>query len=262
MLERMNEMEIGRRLLSIKGIGPAIGGGIVGLILDPRRFDREANEEENALKARLDKLLADASYEDGKKMLGEFNPDAINPKKTSGFDRIVNVRKFYLEELGDTLNAGLLQEALECLKELRRFDRVYKAKGRLRSYAGCAPHGGEFFRSRRKTEGKDFKSCNRDLRQRLYQLAAMWVKRYKNPGDWEWVHKLNENIAYYRRLHPEAVQIPNKAGNKMVWRYKDGHIIKMASWRTISQFLDWLYDTWREAQVAEENELLKDDLAA
>lgn len=250
MAEKLGSLPIGQKLLGVKGVGPAIAGGIIGLILDPRRFEREQTEEETELRKCLDEALVQAEYNELKELFATEYPDDFDPSKTSGFQRIANARKYCLETLNDPIAAEKLQRALEILKQLKRFNGRDRAKARLRSYAGCAPHGGEFFCARRGGE----LSCNRDLRQRLYQLGSMWVKRYKNPGDWIWAHHLNENIASYRQKHPEPIQVLNRQ-NKMVWRYKDGHIIKMAMWKTLSEFLGWLFDTWIQVQKDEANAL-------
>jgi hypothetical protein len=72
-------------------------------------------------------------------------------------------------------------------------------------------------------------------RQALYLLADQFNRR---PGSY-WGQKLIENKKAYRLKHPEAVK--NEAGKL---RYNDGHIHKMALWKTLRQFTRWLYREW------------------
>ena len=60
-----------------------------------------------------------------------------------------------------------------------------------------------------------------------------------------WGAKLLENKRKLRETHPEPIQSENKNG-KMVKKYSDGHILKMAQWRTVTQFCVWLYREWRK----------------
>lgn len=258
ILQAMEASRVGRVLLGVKGIGPAIGGGIIGLIRDTRRFEVGMSEELREMSETRDELLKDAEYAEIKALMAEMNPDLVDKKKTTGFQRLVNARAFCLDPAGldDAERAALIQHAIDLTVAIGKHDPPRAAKARLRSYAGCAPHGGEFFRSRRKKDGEEYKSCNRELRQRLYQLGSGWVKRYKNPPEgWVWAERLNQNIVSYREKHPEPVEVENKSGRK-VTRYSDGHIIKMAMWKTLSEFLDWLYDTWSEMQREEGQQLL------
>lgn len=72
-------------------------------------------------------------------------------------------------------------------------------------------------------------------RQALYLLADQFNRRPDSP----WGQKLRENKAKYREKYPEAVK--NEAGKL---RYNDGHIHKMALWKTLRQFTRWLYREW------------------
>ena len=72
-------------------------------------------------------------------------------------------------------------------------------------------------------------------RQALYLLADQFNRR----PDSYWGQKLRANKAAYRLKYPEAVK--NEAGKL---RYNDGHIHKMALWKTLRQFTRWLYREW------------------
>lgn len=72
-------------------------------------------------------------------------------------------------------------------------------------------------------------------KQALYLLADQFNRR---PVSY-WGQKLIENKKIYREKHPEMVK--NEAGKQ---RFNDGHIHKMALWKTLRQFTRWLYREW------------------
>ena len=45
-----------------------------------------------------------------------------------------------------------------------------------------------------------------------------------------------------RERHPEPVAVMRKG--RTVKRYTDGHILKMARWRTLTKFVRWLVKEW------------------
>ncbi|MBI2097529.1 MAG: hypothetical protein HYT46_01145 [Candidatus Vogelbacteria bacterium] len=106
---------------------------------------------------------------------------------------------------------------------------------------GCASDGA--FLRRRKGEKLNL---NPEIRQALYLLADQWNRR----PDSVWGKKLRESKAYYRRQYPQKVQMgrtdPENGASKLVWRYTDGHIHKMAIWRTLTKFAEWLFLEWRK----------------
>jgi hypothetical protein len=94
--------------------------------------------------------------------------------------------------------------------------------------------------------------CNwaQDTRQALWLLGDQFNRR---PGS-EWGKKFLKNKAKLREKHPEAVEVPimDKETGKVlrtVKRYTDGHIHKMATWRTLTQFVRWLYYEWKKLEA-------------
>lgn len=73
-----------------------------------------------------------------------------------------------------------------------------------------------------------------DGRQALYLLADQFNRRPNS----EWGQKLLHYKAHFRSQHPEALE---QNGKK---RYTDGHIHKMALWRTLTKFTEWLFTEW------------------
>jgi hypothetical protein len=84
-----------------------------------------------------------------------------------------------------------------------------------------------------------------DCRQALYLIAEQFNRR----PDSEWGMKLREYKKKLRLAHPEVVLTEK---NKK--RYTDGHIHKMALWRTATKFAEYIYMAWwdLEREVARE----------
>ncbi|MCR4275056.1 MAG: hypothetical protein NUW02_03395 [Candidatus Campbellbacteria bacterium] len=73
-----------------------------------------------------------------------------------------------------------------------------------------------------------------DCRQALYLLGEQFNRR----PDSVWGKKLREYKAKLRVAHPDVVVVEGKK------RYTDGHIHKMAIWRTVTKFAEYVYMTW------------------
>lgn len=82
-----------------------------------------------------------------------------------------------------------------------------------------------------------------DFRQALYLLGEQMNKRPES----YWGQKLRENKRLLRERHPEVVEVEGKK------RYTNGHIHKMATWRTLTQFAMWLYREWKHFDKDPEN---------
>lgn len=73
-----------------------------------------------------------------------------------------------------------------------------------------------------------------DARQALYLLADQFNRR----PDSDWGIALRRVKAQLRVAHPEAIEEDGKS------KYSDGHIHKMAIWRTLTKFTEWLFEEW------------------
>ncbi len=142
-----------------------------------------------------------------------------------------------IKGVGPRIAAGIIS----AIGDIRRFEN----RDKLRAFAGChvngsdgektplgtkAGSGGKFPRH---TRGK-VANWQPDLRQALYLLGDQFNRNPDSP----WGKKLREYKVKFRAKHPEAI----KEGN--ITRYTSGHIHKMAMWRTVTKFLDWLYREW------------------
>ncbi len=77
------------------------------------------------------------------------------------------------------------------------------------------------------------------LRQSLYLLGEQFNYR----PDSVWGLKLLEYKKKFRVTHPEVETFDNKRGEPKK-HYTNGHIHKMAMWRTRTKFVEWLFKEW------------------
>lgn len=147
-----------------------------------------------------------------------------------------------IEGVGPAIAARLIV----AIRDIRRFANKHK----LKAYLGAhVMNGGRFgersaenqFARRR---GGEVANWQADGRQALYLLTEQFNRRPNTP----WGKKLREIKAKLRETHPEPVKVTrvnSKTGEtKEVTMYSDGHIQKMARWRTATKFVEWLYKGW------------------
>lgn len=81
-----------------------------------------------------------------------------------------------------------------------------------------------------------------DARQALYLLGDQFNRR----PDSVWGQKLLEYKVKFREKHPEVIVGDN--GKK---KYTNAHIHKMATWRTLTKFVEWLWREWTRLEKPE-----------
>lgn len=91
--------------------------------------------------------------------------------------------------------------------------------------------GDSIFPRRRRNQ---LSNWNQPAKQALYLLGDQFNRR---PGSY-WGAKLKANKVSLRIAHPEEVIEDGKK------RYTNGHIHKMAIWKTLRQFVRWLWRAW------------------
>ena len=118
------------------------------------------------------------------------------------------------------------------IQDIRRFETKWK----LRKFCGvhCMTDGS--FPRRRTGQTSNW---NPDCRQALFLLGDQFNRR---PGT-VWGDKLRENKVFYRTKYPMPIEVENGKGKK-VKKYTDGHIHKMAIWKTLGEFVEWLFQEW------------------
>ncbi|MBN1326157.1 hypothetical protein JW977_04250 [Candidatus Falkowbacteria bacterium] len=139
------------------------------------------------------------------------------------------------------------------IQDIRRFSDEVRLDGKikygaakLKSFCGVGLDAKGRFMRRRAGEVANF---NPDARQALYLLGDQMNRR----PDSEWGQRLRENKVNLRNQHPDV--LCKVCGNGTKWAdcpdqkkhtriYSDGHIHKMAIWRTLSEFVEHLYHEW------------------
>lgn len=128
-----------------------------------------------------------------------------------------------IEGCGPAIAAGIIAS----ISDIRRFETVAKFKAFLGVHV---MDDGKFARRR----SGQLNNWNPAGRQALYHFGDQMNRRPKS----EWGIKQRQYKEFFRSKHPEAV---TEGGKK---RYTPGHINKMATWRTITKFAEWLYREW------------------
>lgn len=129
----------------------------------------------------------------------------------------------HVEGCGMSISAGIIA----AVGDIRRFG----TKAKLKAFLGA--HVLEDGRFARRRAG-ELANWNPAGRQALYLLADQMKRR----PDSVWGRKVREYIAKFRVTHPEPVVVNGKK------RYGDGHIFKMAQWRSATKFVEWLFTEW------------------
>lgn len=175
----------------------------------------------------FDKIFEKAKLEDS--TLREINKEEKEKEKIL----IQQVKEISIYEkifkpitgCGPLISARIIASVID----IRRFATVAKLK------AYCGVHvlpNGTFPRRRRAGQN----NWPRNPRQALYLLGEQFNRRPNS----EWGLKLKEYKKHFREIHPEAVQINGKK------RYTDGHIHRMAIWRTLTKFIEKIYKEWKK----------------
>ncbi len=138
----------------------------------------------------------------------------------------------YREFLSEVKGCGPLLSAriIAAAGDIRRFATIEGFK----AYLGVHLREGAFPRRKAGTRA----NWNALGRQGFYLLADQWVKR---PAS-EWGIKLRAWKVEFRKKHPTPV----KDGKRTL--YTDGHIHRMAIWRSITRFAEALYRAWRKIE--------------
>lgn len=105
----------------------------------------------------------------------------------------------------------------------------------------CGLHVGDEGKFPRKRTGSRI-DWNPGARQAFYLLAEQFNRR----PDSEWGKVLLEYKAKLHEKYPEPIEVPASSGNGTVKKYTKGHIHKMAMWKTLTKFSEWLYYQWQE----------------
>lgn len=122
-------------------------------------------------------------------------------------------------------------------EERRRRENKAAKRSQAKLKAFCGVHVLEDGRFVRKRSG-EVANWSPAARQSLYQLGQQFVYR----EDSEWGKRYREYKKILRVRHPEVIVENSKK------RYTDGHIHKMAIWRTLTKFVEKLWTDWTRTE--------------
>lgn len=179
--------------------------------------------------------------------------DGVGPRIAAGIlVSISDPRRFMVQP--DFTNANTEEEWRHCVRKARE-----KTVNKIKAYLGAhVKQGGQYEDTPtekqfpRKHAG-EIANWDNDGRQALYLLADQCVRRKES----DWGKKLIHYKQNLRNKHPQEETIVdlttgkpklNKNG-KPIKRYSDGHIHKMAYWRTITRFVEWFAGKWLKMWV-------------
>lgn len=216
-----------------KGVGPRIAARIITAVVDIRRFRVMPDPDEMTKLHKRSKEIEDYFFEPIKREL------AITPGMKL-FERLDLAICHYRAEGQDAACNNLRQakeyhEQRSKLRKKAMTDTQSKFKAFVGAHLVKDDEGNFVFPRRRRGV-----TCNwsTDTRLALYLLGDQFVKQ----PDSFWGKKLIANKAALRTRHPDVI---TENGKK---RYTNGHIHKMAIWRTISQFVSQLCEEWVELE--------------
>lgn len=264
----------------VEGVGPRIAARLIAAIMDIRRFevkpDQSVLEDVNR---RIEIALQEGDYYADKPTVAALHDgDTAFEEKYNGLERVGQVARWQREN-GRAEKAAKLQQAIDAMKERHRLYRValMRSKAKLRMFCGVAvDENGQFLRRR----AGSVANWHPDARQALFILAdqfnrrpqSYWGQRllaYKEKlrtthpvvicaacdAPWEECPEQNKPKGRRKEVKPVATEAdaaePIVMKQRHVRRYTDGHIHKMALWRTVSKFLEWLCIEWMRLNKGE-----------
>ncbi len=146
-----------------------------------------------------------------------------------------------IKGVGEVIAARLIV----AIGDIRRFETAAK----LKKYCGVHVLDDGRFARRRNNE---LANWNNEARQAFYLLGDQFNRR----PDSVWGKKLREYKAKFREKYPGPIKVKNAEG-KEVTKYSDIHVHKMAMWRTLTKFTEWLFAEWRRLESEKVSEDIK-----
>lgn len=143
-------------------------------------------------------------------------------KAVEGLDVYVEILK-QVEGMGPAIAGPILSHIID----IRRFETDSK----LKAYCGVHVMPNGSFPRRRRNEVANWPGA---LRQALYNFGDQCVRRKES----KWGLYYRQMKVRLREKHPDVVTIDGKK------KYTNGHIHKMAIWRTLTRFVEWLFKQW------------------
>lgn len=278
--DAVEAMDVYREIFSpVEGVGPATAARIIAAVGDVRRFavtpDQTAIDALRAEIREYEELAGMAVWDAGDLDAVVYEGDATADKaKTAHADalrtgdrkRLAQLIRSNKQRMATKLRAeGKNAEASNCEEEANALNEALKlreqigalhrkaeqqSENRFLAYCGVglrmegegALRKGAFMKRRVGTRA----NWHPDARQGFYLMAAdQWNKRAGS----EWGQKLRQVKAQFRKTHPDEVKVQEGTA-KTRTLYTDGHIHRMAIWRTITLFAKWMFREWTKLEDA------------
>mgnify|MGYP001610891068 FL=1 len=116
--------------------------------------------------------------------------------------------------------------------DIRRFEGNI---AKFKAYCGVHLQDGQFARQR----NNEAANWSNEIRQAMYLLGEQFNRRPNSV----WGMKFREYKEKMRNSHPETV---GEGGKK---KYTPSHIHKMAKWRTLTKFAEYVFKKWNKQQT-------------
>ena len=222
-------------------------------------FDKKHKKEDEHILAFWARGVMDLAYDWAKKrdkvlqaLVAEENSRARELEKH------LQTMEVYKHVFSPVVGCGprISARLMVAIGDIRRFEDTFRpdgkvtaGKAKLKSYCGVSVDSKGQFRRRRSGELANWSG---EARQALYLIAEQFNRR----PDSDWGIKLREYKVKLRAAHPDVIckdcskdsqlvkwdDCPDQKHHKRA--YNDGHIHKMALWRTATKFVEYIYDTW------------------
>ena len=243
-------------LADVTGIGPAIAGRLISAIGTIERFMVEPDQK-----------LMDALYEESVRLERDANFAGLRkyvPQEGTTFDVLRRTASWCAVNSRPS-QAAKLERAVECHQTRSRLRRDARNKGRAKLKAYCGVHlqmeehepdeteSGELVHRFARRRAGHVSNWHPGARQALYLLGSLQFVRQGDRTYWGRMYR--EYIVKFRTTHPEVLcgkcgvpweKCSDPTSSSHTRRYSDGHIQRMAMWRTVTKFTEWLYDRWSD----------------
>lgn len=265
-------------LANVTGVGPAIAGRLISAIGTIERFMVEPDQARlDALYEESTRLEREAGFTELRKRVSQDGTTFDVLRRTASWcanngrsmeaaelERAVACHQERSRLRRDARNKGraklkaycgvhLQMEAYcpECNIRFREEALLDEANETIRTNCPKCGHESvkwvDLFARRRAGHVSNW---HPDARQALYLLGSL---QFVRQGDrTSWGHMYRGYIVKMRATHPEVLcgtcdvpweQCSVQSGSH-TRKYGDGHIQRMAMWRTVTKFTEWLYDQW------------------
>lgn len=242
----VQDLDVYQHIFShVPGCGPRIAAGLVAAIGTIARFEVEPDPQ------KMEESWERSRHFEQVGRLAE-DLDKVSPPHGANRYQITQLVRNWKRRHGQEVEAIALEEVLKEHNVRHRLRQKAVERGAYRLRAFCGVHvlqGGKYTdvppekQFPRKRAGM-VANWNTRAREALYQLADQFNRR---PGS-EWGNKLLTNKDGFRQRHPDVVIVTSGDNGQGKKRYTKGHIHKMGQWRSLSQFVSWLYPRWLQLE--------------